>query len=271
MEPLAMLHADPLDLLFENRNKLYGAYPLRKYYNQRLLISLGCTCSLVVVFAFAYLYNSSGSLSIQNKALPPDVVITEVNLNPEIKPPVQTLRPPTVRPPATITYSTPLIVADAKAPDPMAKIDQLQTTAIGLTTSAGEQDNGEPPINSNGITGAPMKKTDPVEDNTEILDRAEVMPEFPGGLEGLKRFLLMNLRMPENNLEEGSRVQVIVRFVVGTDGRVRDVEITHPGDSEFNAEVRRVISKMPDWKPASQNHRTVAVYFSLPVNFVREE
>jgi protein TonB len=271
MEPLAMLHADPLDLLFENRNKLYGAYPLRKYYNQRLLLSLGCTFSLVVIFTFAILYNNSGSLLIQSRPLPPDIILGEVKLNQVIKLPVQAIRPSIVKPPASIIYNTPLIVSDPKVPETMAKIDQLQTTAIGLTTSAGDPENGEPRTNGNTTAGALSTKTDPVEEKTEILDHPEVMPEFPGGLDALKRFLLKNLRMPENNLEEGSRVQVIARFVVGTDGRVRDVEITHPGESEFNREVRRVIAKMPDWKPGSQNHRAVAVYFSLPVNFVREE
>src|SRR5882757_10343927 len=91
--------------------------------------------------------------------------------------------------------------------------------------------------------------------NRKFLKRAEIMPEFPGGLEALKRFLMKNLRMPENNLEEGAQVQVIARFVVGLDGRVRDIEITRAADAEFNQEVKRVISKMPDWKPCSQNHR----------------
>jgi protein TonB len=104
-----------------------------------------------------------------------------------------------------------------------------------------------------------------------VLDIAEIMPEFPGGTEALKRFLIRNLRMPENNLEEGAQVKVIARFVVGADGRVRDIEIILPADAEFNAEVKRVIAKMPDWKPGSQNHRNVAVYFNLPVNFMRPE
>ena len=75
--------------------------------------------------------------------------------------------------------------------------------------------------------------------------------------------------MPENNLEEGTHVKVIARFVVGSDGGVRDIEITLPSEPEFNAEVKRVIAKMPDWKPGAQNHRNVAVYFNLPVNFVQ--
>ena len=271
MEPLAMLHTDPLDLLFENRNKLYGAYPLRKYYNQRLSISMGCTFTLVVISSFFYLYNNPNSVFIQNRPLPPDVILRDISLIPDIKPPVQILRPSVSKPPVTMIYNTPLIVADQKVQRTMTKIDQLQTAAIGLITSAGEPDNEEPQTNGNATAGTQISQPEPVENKTEVLETAEVMPAFPGGLEALKRFLLKNLRMPENNLAEGSRVQVIARFVVGADGYVRDIEITHPGEPEFNAEVTRVVSRMPDWMPGFQNHRSVAVYFSLPVNFVRAE
>jgi protein TonB len=271
MEPVAILQADPLDLLFENRNKSYGAYPLRKYYPQRLLISMGIMFSLVVLISFACFYNQSGSVQITKFPLPPDVIFQDVNLNQEVKPIEPQSRPNAPKPPATLQFNTPVIVAAQNVPEPMATIDNLQKNAIGITNSPGEPDNGDPHISGNSSATTTLQNTEPAEDRPEILDQAEVMPEFPGGLEALKRFLLKNLRMPENNLEEGTQVQVIARFVVGTDGRVRDIEITRPADTEFNTEVKRVISKMPDWKPGSQNHRNVAVYFSLPVNFVHAE
>ncbi len=77
--------------------------------------------------------------------------------------------------------------------------------------------------------------------------------------------------MPENSLDAGEQVKVIARFVVGADGRVRDIEITQGAEAVFEKEVKRVIDRMPDWKPGSQNHRNVAVYFTLPVNFVAAE
>jgi protein TonB len=153
----------------------------------------------------------------------------------------------------------------------MPTIEKIEATAIGLNTTAGPSDNGEPPANANSAGAAVIQKAEPVENGKEVFKTAEVMPEFPGGAEALKRFLIRNLRMPENNLEEGAQVKVIARFVVGSDGRVRDIEITLPADAEFNAEVKRVIAGMPEWKPGSQNHRNVAVYFYLPVNFVRTE
>jgi protein TonB len=268
MEPLAILHADLLDLLFENRNKLYGAYPLRKYYPQRLFISMGVVLFLVATCSFFYLHFRTGL--VYKKVYDfPDSYIQTVEILPREKPVLPAVKPAHSRPPASVQYVTPEIVANQAAPKPMATVDDLQANAVGLKTLAGEPDASESQNNSNTSTGAAIQESDADENKREILDRADVMPEFPGGIEALKRFLLKNLRMPgDNNLEPGIRVQVIARFVVDADGRVRDIEITQPADGVFNSEVKRVISKMPDWKPGEQNHRHVAVYFSLPVSFV---
>jgi protein TonB len=271
MEPLAILQADPLDLLFENRNKSYGAYPLRKYYPQRLMISMGIILSLVVLISFTYLYPDSTTSLMQSHPKVPDIIIDDVNLKQVVKPPVPPARPFIPRPPAIIPLTKPLIVADRNVQEPMPTIEKIETSAIGLKTTVGSPDNGEPRVNGNTIGTTTKQNAEPVENKNEVLDIAEIMPEFPGGTEALKRFLTRNLHMPENNLEEGAQVKVIARFVVGADGRVRDIDITLPADAEFNAEVKRVIAKMPDWKPGSQNHRSVAVYFNLPVNFIRPE
>ncbi|MEJ0079764.1 MAG: energy transducer TonB [Puia sp.] len=270
MEPLAILQADPLDLLFENRNKSYGAYPLRKYYPQRLMISMCIILSLVILISFIFLYPDSSSSVVRKFQLRPDTILEGVNQKQEIKPPVPPARLSVPKPLATITYSKPVIVPDRNVPEPMLTVEKIETSAIGLKTTAGLPDNGEPPSNGNS-NGAVTQNAETVENKNEILEIAEIMPEFPGGAEALKRFLIRNLRMPENNLEEGAQIKVIARFVVGADGRVRDIEITLPADAEFNTEVKRVIAKMPDWKPGSQNHRNVAVYFYLPVNFVRPD
>lgn len=201
----------------------------------------------------------------------PDVIIHDINLDKDVKPLIPTGRPSVPKPPATTTYFKPVIVPDRIVSEPMPTIEKIETSAIGLKTSAGSPDNGEPSVSGNTAGAATAQHEETFEDKNKVLDIAEIMPEFPGGAEALKRFLIRNLRMPENNLEEGAQVKVIARFVVGADGRVRDIEMSLPADAEFNAEVKRVIGKMPDWKPGSQNHRNVSVYFYLPVNFVRPE
>ena len=200
----------------------------------------------------------------------PDTYLVTIEPNPPVKPILPPARPMAAKPRPTQAFTTLLIVKDHQAPPPLATVEDLRESAVDLKTSTGEPGEGYP--ESNGVTGAAAStEKDSAKDNPEVYDHTEVMPEFPGGEEALKLFLQRNLRMPENSLESGSRVKVTARFVVGPDGKVRDIEILRSGDEVFNREVRRVILKMPDWKPGMQHNRHVAVHFILPVNFVAGE
>lgn len=271
MEPIDMLKADPLDILFENRNKLYGAYPLRKFYAQRLYISMGVTLSAVILCSASYLYFHT-TPAVKIMGLTPDIYFKPVDLTPSPKPVSPPVRPSTPKPPvASVPNTPPLIVPPDKPIQPIANIEELEKSAIGEKALAGGNNNGEPAGNGNSKSDGAIQAAAPAETKPEVFRTAEVMPEFPGGIEALKRYLNRNLRMPESSLEPGSIVHVVARFVVGADGRVRDIEIIQAADAVFNIEVKRVISKMPDWKPGFQNQRNVAVYFDLPVNFVSSE
>ncbi len=270
MEAIAMLSADPLDILFENRNKAYGAYPLRKYYAQRMYISMGFTLSLVAVFTLALLYFKPSGMTIFKTPFE-DYHLQAVDITPPVKPIYPPAKPFSARPPASIAYTTPVIVQDRQVPKPMASVEQLQNTAISSVTTTGPVDNGDARPDGNASGTASGSGKDSVETAPKVYEIAEIMPEFPGGIEGLKRYLQRNLRMPETELEPGARVRVMAKFVVDANGKVSEIEITQPAEAVFNTEVRRVISKMPDWKPGMQNHRRVAVYFNLPVNFITAE
>src|SRR5664279_96031 len=264
MESLTILRADPLDLLFENRNKAYGAYPLRKYYAQRLMLSLAIVFSGVVMMSFIYLHFQGLVFIRRMPEIEGQIILTPINPVQPIKPPDPIARPAAPKPPATAEFKTPVIVSVPPPGPAMATIEELNTHAIGLQTTPGE--GGRDQGNTGGdASGTIIKTADSAENTPEIFDHPEQMPEFPGGPEALKRYLQKNLRMPENNLETGTEVRVVARFVVGPDGSVRDVEITRAADEIFNREVMRVILKMPEWKPGMQHNRNVAVYFSLPV------
>jgi periplasmic protein TonB len=271
MDPQDMLRADPLDILFDNRNKSYGAYPLRKFYAQRLCISFGFTLSLVILCWGLYLHFRTIPVRVPVFTLS-DLTLEQVDLTPKIKPDPPRIRPAAPRAVAQVSHVTLLVVPDREDIKPLATTEALSKTKIGLKTILGPPDEGqipEPGKTQAGVSSA--DRGDSTETKSAIVTWAEVMPEFPGGIEALKRYLLKNLRMPENNLEPGARIQVVARFVVGTQGHVQDIEITRGSAEIFNAEVKRVIANMPDWKPGLQNHRPVAVYFNLPVNFENVE
>jgi protein TonB len=83
----------------------------------------------------------------------------------------------------------------------------------------------------------------------------------------LQRFLSRNLRSPNEGMETGSVIRVLVRFVVDRDGSITGIEFEKSGGRDYDNEVLRVMKKMPAWKPGMQNGRTVAVYFKIPVVF----
>ncbi|HEY4154937.1 MAG TPA: TonB family protein [Puia sp.] len=265
MDPLAILYTDFLDLLFENRNKSYGAYPLRKYYPKRFFIAVGIVFGIVLIFASAVILSGNKEFISSRIMYGPDPHLTRVVLEPRVINEPHALKPAAAgKRLAPVSSGPPVIVKDQHIPRPIVTGEELNMAPSGASAEAG------PPV-----TGGPVKQgaassggIDSAQARPEILDRAQIMPEFPGGLEALRRFLLRNLRIPDSVTEPGSEVRVLVKFVVGTDGKVTGIQLVQSGGMAFDPEVQRVISRMPVWKPGIQNGRKVSVYYNLPVNFV---
>ncbi|AXY76037.1 energy transducer TonB [Paraflavitalea soli] len=269
MKPDMILQSDMLDILFEGRNKDYGAYNLRKDYNRRLMKAMCGTLLLVLLFIGGYYW--AGKMGKEAVFIPPPVEtavvlnVVEPNKPEELKPPQE--QPKKV---ATIKSVVPVIVPDHVQADPPPSIDELEkeTAAIGTKTQEGETPTGPvspPPATEPSGTGTAPAPV-PVEED-RILPVAEKMPEFPGGQDALRRFLGRHLRVPEEALEPGQRVKVPVRFVVSKDGQLSGVEFMGTADEAFKKEIMRVVAKMPRWIPGSQGGKTVAVYCMIPIIF----
>lgn len=97
---------------------------------------------------------------------------------------------------------------------------------------------------------------------------AEVMPEFPGGVGELKKYLRKHLKYPHLAQEYNIQGTVYVRFIVSKTGEVENVEIYRGVDASLDKEAIRVVERMPKWKPGSQRGRSVSVYFVLPIKFL---
>lgn len=266
MKPELLLKADLLDIIFEHRNKEYGAYTLRRDYNSRLVKAL-CTVLVLLVLCFVLYYalnrNTSQFVPVQREIK--DLELKQVDMEqPELpKPPVEPLKQV-----ATIRDVVPLIVPDNVQADPPPTIDELMEdkAAIGIINSEGEPPgNTSPPTEQSAGTAEMVKAPEPEVEKPVF--EAEVMPEFPGGIEGLRRFLGRHLRVPEEVMQPGQRVKVPVRLIVAKDGTLENVDFLAEADDLFKKEIRRVVNKMPKWKPGSQKGKTVAVYITIPIIF----
>ena len=268
-----ILSSDILDILFDNRNKSYGAYELRKHYAKRMMQAIAVTFVLTSVVIFTFLFFK------KEKVLAP--FVPEIfmhhfsNLPNDIKPvplPKPKLPPikTAVKAPSQLFVKNISITKDEAHVPKLAK--NLDNVAISGRTIEGPGNMpahvGDPIQNANAAPLAP--EPEKIVDKITPVFSAEVMPAFPGGMEALRKFLQRHLNNPEE-MEEGQVISVKIKFVVGFEGKLKFFEIIEDGGMIFNKEVIRVLKKMPDWISGKINGEPVSVYYTIPVKFTAAE
>ncbi|WP_343747035.1 energy transducer TonB [Chitinophaga sp.] len=267
---------DFLDILFEGRNKDYGAYALRNRYDRRVRNAVMGTASIVLVVMGGYVLNNT--LMARDNINKPLALKDPVMINP-IEDPVleQPLPPPPPPVRATPPPSAPtvdfasLVVApdkDVRPDEEPPRIKDIGNNAIGFENKDGDP-NGRPEGlddlrgPTTGVVDVPLAP-----EREERFIFVEFMPEFPGGEAALMKYLSKNLRYPNMAQENGIQGSIFVQFVVNKDGSISEVKTVgaHKG-AGLEEEAVRVVSKMPSWKPGKQNGKAVTVIFNLPVTF----
>jgi protein TonB len=167
---------------------------------------------------------------------------------------------------------TPPVLVNDLPKTQMPTIDEIDRSIIGKTNIDGDDATGEvsPPVGMQEGSGITATQTVESKPDDSPLAWAQVMPAYPGGLDALRKFMLKNLKQPDD-LQPGEKVIVMASFVVNKNGGIEQVKIINSGRPDLDKEVQRVINEMPLWKPGIQNGSTVAVYFNLPVTFMSED
>src|SRR5688572_1057564 len=163
-----ILQADLLDILFEHRNKLYGAYALRKTYTRRLGLALGVALSLVLLFVFISFINKGKDTGDIFKNKNDVVQLIDVNLT---KPPdPEPVKPkPEIKQPAHVDYQPPVIVDDDKVKQDLVDIDAITNANIGNEMIAGDTPDGlAKAVTASSATG-----------NVPVKDPEEIKPVLP--------------------------------------------------------------------------------------------
>jgi protein TonB len=264
--------AEWLDLVFDNRNKEYGAYELRQHYAGNMVKAMGITFVGIGLLCAA-------SIILRPVALQHKVVLVDMTPRAMVIPPVAPIKkiePPApakplkIQPPApavaTQRYVPMIVTAEPVTTNPPKNIEI--TGAIGQTTTTGKTDAGNilPATTTEG-TG-----TTPTEDvsvhNPFGLD---VMPEPVGGANAWAKFLSKNLRFPSAAQEEQVSGKVILSFIIEKDGSLSNITVDRPAGHGFDEEALRVLKLAKAWKPGMQNGQPVRVKYSIPINFQLSE
>ena len=271
MESRSILTANHLDIIFDGRNKNYGAYELRKNYSQRATRSTFLVLSALLLMigghAFASRFRTTDNINA------PVITATDLSsVEVEIpKPPVEVPPPAADPPPAapTASFTTPRIVEDPLVTEPQTTIDDLANKEPGTVNSDGDP-NGIGPATSTepgtGIAGTePTGIIEAPKAKDEIVSYVEQMPAFDGDV---NKYLANNIQYPPMARESGTKGRVVIRFVVNEDGSVSNLTVMKGIGSGCEEEAIRVIKGMPKWRPGKQNGKAVKVFFTLPINFV---
>lgn len=261
METNSILTANILDILFDGRNKDYGAYQLRRTYNSRITKALSGTVITIIIFVIAVINRTERSVKI---VTPPDIDVTLSNKEME-KPILPTPRLQIQQPVRTLAFPPPVIVSDPLVTEPPVENINLLDSRIDTRNIAGTIGNTiTPPA---VVTEAPAAKEPVKEDPNEsaIRDIVDVPAKFIGNWGAyVKKEIEKNI---DELTEAGESGTCIVRFVVSKDGSVSDVEAVTMKGTKLAEIAVNAIRKGPKWIPAMQNGREVNAYRQQPVTF----
>jgi len=274
MEVNKILNADILDIIFEGKNKEYGAYELRKTYNKRLVKALLGTAVIIALMFIGHLLSNINGGPKKQAMVVEDVQLEDIKEQKKELPPPPP--PPKVEPPKVemAKFTPPKIVKDneVKPEEKPPEQEKLEDTKIGAVNQEGIKDEGitAPPVSDagKGVVETP-KKDD--EDYDKTFTKVEIESEFPGGSAAWLRYLNKNLRYPDDAVNNEIQGTVVVQFIVDKEGNVSDVQaISGPENGGLRDEAVRVIKKSGKWTPAIQNGRQVKSYKKQPIVFKLE-
>ena len=254
------LAVKPFDeIVFEHRNKEYGAYELRKRYNKHMN-----TAFIIAISVFVISVSIPAIMDFLDSIVPAEAD-TNVELTLVDAPPLDKDVPPPPPPPdppppvqETIKFTPPVVteepIDEKDIPPPQDEIK----VQVGTETKEGTGDI-ELPTEGDG--------KEEVEAPQQIFTIVEQMPEFPGGEEKLFEYLGKNIKYPSMARENGITGTVYVTFVVEGNGEISDVKKLRGIGGGCDEEAMRVVKAMPSWKAGKQNGKSVRVQYNLPIKF----
>jgi protein TonB len=256
-----------LEVIFNQKNKSYGAYQLRRQSSANTAKSL-----LYAGTVFILLFLSPKIVSLINGAVPDEEITSPVDVVVTSPPPVNPNTPPpaTVEPPAAakdqVKFLPPVVVPDNMVQDQdPPQIKDLTTADPGQKTIAGVPD-GDLLIVSNVGVGP---KQAAIVDDTQVYDTfvLETPPGFVGGIDKFYAYLSKNIKYPPMAAEQNIQGKVFVSFVVEKNGDLTDIVVTRKLGGGTDEEAVRVLKASPQWTPGIQNGRPVRVKYNIPISF----
>ena len=242
------------DLIFNGKNKAYGAYKMREDSPKRHNIAM---LFVVVVALIGFSIPALIKLATpKQKEVMTEVTTLSQLEEPEVKQDEM----------SSIKFTAPVIKKDEEVHEDDEIKSQQELTETKVAISIADV-KGNDEANGKDIADLKQVVTQAEPEPEKIFDMVEQMPTFPGGNAELMSFLAKNIKYPTIAQENGTQGRVIVQFVVEKDGSIADARVARGVDPYLDKEALRVIKSMPHWIPGKQNGKPVRVKYTVPVMF----
>lgn len=259
------------DIVFEGRNKAYGAFVLRRLYGKHLtralLIAIALFAVLVSFPIIARMFEGSRAEE-EAKNLKVNELMEAPPLDKTVPPPPPPPPPEAPPPPppklTTIKFTPPVIKKDEEVvkEEEIPDQEELKDKVVATETVQGNTDE----VDLSGLEG---EGSAPVADvvDTKVYTYVEQMPQFPGGNDAIVGAIQKAIKYPALALRNQVEGKVFVNFTVNPEGEVTDVKITKGIGAGCDEETIRAVKTLPRFTPGKQNGRAVSVSFTVPVTF----
>ncbi len=243
------------EIVFESRNKTYGAYYLRKKYNKYVIISffiafLGISTAVAVPFINAIMNHDRNVVLVKETSAEMENVAKQDDIPPPPPPPPP---PPEVQ--AQVKYTAPVVVDTVKQEVNLTTVDDLADN----TSNEAVPDQIEVAKSNDNV----------VQEEEQVFFVVEESATFLGGdLNSFREWVLKNTVYPQVAQENGIAGKVIVQFCINHKGEIADVKVIRGVDPALDEEAIRVIKSSPKWSPGKQGGKPVKQLFTMPVSFV---
>lgn len=258
------------EIVFEHRNKAYGAFDLRTAYPKILTRSFLMGTALFIFLAVSPLIYLKIQQMTADEAVEVDANLVEIlEEQPIIEQPKEEEPPPPPPPPKEeekqeiIQNVVPEPKKAPKIETPPPPISKTLDTQTGLQNQEGVKTPTYTPPPPPPSTGKGVVAEVKVNTN-EVYDSVDQSAEYPGGLNGVRKYIADNV--DSSGMEGEGQLTVKLRFIVERDGTVSDVKATSKsGNNDFDSEAIRVVKKLKKWTPAKKNGENVRSYYSIPI------
>ncbi|MDO5074430.1 MAG: TonB family protein [Bacteroidales bacterium] len=280
MSKVDIISQEWCDLVFEGRNKEYGAYDLRSKAGKRHLWAIiDILIAILIIAAIIFTY-AKASEAIRATMGGEEQMVTELSELKKDEPkkeekkievpqeqPKQELQKVAVK--ASIAFTVPEIVDQVDETKKIKNQEELSRSTISIAAQdyAGDSKDGIniDDLKENQSAGGSQA---PPEEDTKVYTVVEQAPAFPGGDAALLKYVNSHIKYPAIAQEQEIQGVVTLRFVVLEDGRVGEVQVVKSLESHCDAEAIRVVKSLPRFTPGKQQGKPVRVWFTLPIRYV---